>query len=178
MTIGLETPRLRLREWTIADLPPLKRFLQDEQVMTAYAHAFSDEEVRHWLDWTLRLYRERGYGLWAIERKADGEVVGECGLTDQTVDGVVYLEIGYHLIRAYWHHGYAGEAARTCKLYAFEHLKRATVVSIVRDTSLASMNVAIRHGMTVRKRFVKHYWGQDMPHYLFAADSDKITYQQ
>lgn len=40
------------------------------------------------------------------------------------------------------------------------------------------MNVAIRNGMTVRKRFVKHNWGQDMPHYLFAADRDKITYQQ
>jgi len=42
------------------------------------------------------------------------------------------------------------------------------IYAIVRDTNLASMNVAIRLGMTVRERFVKHYRDIDMPHLAFA----------
>jgi RimJ/RimL family protein N-acetyltransferase len=42
----------------------------------------------------------------------------------------------------------------------------------IRDTNLASMNVAIRLGMTVRGRFVKHYRGVEMPHLAFAVDRD------
>jgi len=43
------------------------------------------------------------------------------------------------------------------------------VFAIVRDTNIASMNVAIRTGMTIRTRFIKHYRGVDMPHYAFSV---------
>lgn len=165
----LETPRLRLREWTAGDIPNLTTFLGDAEVMYAYEHGFTADEVANWLSWNLASYQENGYGLWAIELKETGEVIGECGLTDQEVEGADYLEIGYHLKRSAWHHGYALEAARACKVYAFAVLKADEVVSIVRDTNLASMNVAIRNGMTVRKRFVKQYRGMAMPHYLFSC---------
>lgn len=39
----------------------------------------------------------------------------------------------------------------------------------VRDNNIASMNVAIRIGMTIRSRFTKHYRGVDMPHYAFSV---------
>ena len=40
----------------------------------------------------------------------------------------------------------------------------------IRDTNIASMNVAIRLGMTLRGRFIKHYRGVEMPHLAFAVD--------
>lgn len=166
----ITTKRLRLRPWTKDDTQELKRFLQDEDVMYAYEHAFSDSEVQRWLNWNLESYADNGYGLWAIELKSTGEVIGECGLTKQGVNGQQYLEIGYHLIKDFWHHGYALEAAQACKDYAFNKLNSQQVVSIVRDTNIPSMNVAIRNGMTVKTRFVKHYYDMDMPHYLFMAE--------
>lgn len=171
MKVILETERLYLREWERSDKKNLAGFLKDEKVMYAYEHGFSDEEVAEWLEWNLRSYAENGYGLWAIVKKQDGLVIGECGLTNQVVSNKKYLEVGYHLSRQNWHQGYGIEAAQACKIYAFEKLKATEVVSIVRDTNLASMNVAIRNGMVARERFIKHYQGIDMPHYLFVCNS-------
>ncbi|MHC5373656.1 GNAT family N-acetyltransferase [Enterococcus sp. LJL120] len=164
----LETPRLRLREWQPGEELELSKFLADPEVMYAYEHGFSEAEVKNWLQWNLTSYQENQFGLWAMELKAIGEIIGECGLTSQQVAGKNYLEIGYHLQKSFWGHGYAIEAARACKEYAFEHLTNE-VVSIVRDTNLASMNVAIRNGMLVRERFSKDYYGLKMPHYLFSV---------
>ncbi|MCI1857102.1 MAG: GNAT family N-acetyltransferase [Sporolactobacillus sp.] len=174
MNVILQTERLRLRQWRPCDIDQLKCFLQDREVMYAYEHAFSDEEVLHWLNWNLSSYQSNGYGLWAIELCGTGEVVGECGLTNQTVAGKVYLEIGYHLMKQHWHKGYAIEAARACKQYTFEKLNQAEAVSIIRDTNIASMNVAIRNGMFVKKRFIKHYYGIAMPHYLLSIKTNKL----
>ena len=52
----LETVRLSLREMTQEDYPALCRILQDPQVMYAYEHAFSDQEVQDWLDRQLERY--------------------------------------------------------------------------------------------------------------------------
>ena len=68
MTI-LETERLRLRRMTQDDFPALCRILQDPDVMYAYEHAFSDEEVQEWLDRQLSRYAQYGFGLWAVELK-------------------------------------------------------------------------------------------------------------
>ena len=46
----LETARLRLRRMMPEDFHALCRVLQDPAAMTAYAHAFSDEEVWEWLE--------------------------------------------------------------------------------------------------------------------------------
>lgn len=166
----LETKRLALREWTAADLPALKRFLQNEEVMWAYEHAFSDEEAKNWLAANRTSYAENGYGLWALVEKATGEIIGECGVTNQTVDGIVYPEIGYHLLKEKWHQGFAIEAAAAVKRWGFEVREFPILATIVRDTNIASMNVAIRNGFVIRKRFVKQYHGVEMPHYLFISE--------
>lgn len=77
------------------------------------------------------------------------------------------LEIGYLFERRYWHKGYATEAAEACKKYAFEILKADEVCSIIRDTNVASQNVAIRNGMTMTDTWTKYYKGVNMPHYRY-----------
>ncbi|GHV29004.1 acetyltransferase [Synergistales bacterium] len=151
------------------DLPALSKILQDAETMAAYEHPFSDEETQAWLDKQFTRYQTDGFGLWAVILKETGEMIGQCGLTVQDADGKQVIEIGYLFQRAFWHKGYAIEAAVGCKKYAFETLKLNEVYSIIRDTNFASMNVAIRNGMTVRGRSTKHYRGVDMPHYIFSA---------
>lgn len=166
----LETSRLALREMTANDLPALREILQDEQTMTAYEGAF-DETMTH--DWLLRMterYRTDGFGLWAVTLQSNGQMIGQCGLTRQHMLDQDVIEVGYLFNRAYWNQGYAIEAARACRDYAFEHLDTERVWAQIRDTNLSSMNVAIRLGMTVRGRFEKHYRGITMPHLAFAVD--------
>lgn len=170
----IETKRLILRPWQAGEEAFLAQFLQDERVMYAYEGAFSNEEVTNWLQWNLRLYQEKGYGLLAIVRKYDNKIIGECGLTDQMVQDKMYLEIGYHLIYDVWKKGYAIEAAKAVKEYAFMQLGAKEVVSTIRDTNLASMNVAIRNGMFVKERFIKNYRNVVMPHYLFSTCTSDI----
>ena len=141
----LETERLVLRKLCKEDQASLNKMLQDAEVMYAYAHAFSDEEAREWLD-----------------RQETGEFIGQCGLTMQDCEGRQVLEVGYLFCKEFWHHGYATEAARACRDYAFETLKAEEVYSIIRDSNTASRNVAGRNGMKKAGSFVKYYYTRKM----------------
>lgn len=166
----LETGRLLLREMTGGDFPALCRMLRDPEVMYAYEHAFSEEEARDWLRRQRDRYARDGIGLWAVVEKCSGEMVGQCGLTWQDCGyPAPVLEVGYLLERAAWHRGYATEAARACRDYAFDRLGAGEVFSIIRDSNLPSQRVARRNGMEVRGMFVKHYYGVEMPHLIFSV---------
>lgn len=160
----IETERLYLREMNQADFDSLCKILQDEDTMYAYEGAFSDNEVQEWLDRQISRYQKWNFGFWAVILKETDEMIGQCGLTMQPWKETEVLEIGYLFNRAYWHKGYATEAAKACKTYAFETLGADEVCSIIRNTNTASQNVAVRNGMTVADTWTKHYRGVDMPH--------------
>lgn len=169
MSFQLETPRLVLREMTWEDYPALCRILQDDQVMYAYEGAFDQAQTQAWLQKQRIRYESLGFGLWAAVLKETGEMIGQCGLTMQDWKDRQVLEIGYLFQKAFWHQGYAAEAAQACKAYAFQTLKAEAVFSIIRDTNLASQRVARRNGMEIVDSAVKHYRGVDMPHFLFSV---------
>lgn len=163
-----ETERIYLRELEEVDYDDLCEILQDAETMYAYEHAFTDIEVRNWLNKQFDRYRQFGFGLWAVIEKNQDNFIGQVGLSIQEVNGIEELEIGYLIKRRFWHQGYATEAAIACRDYAFYHLHKDRVVSIIRDTNLASQNVAKRLGMKVECLFVKHYYNMDLPHYLYS----------
>ena len=164
-----ETKRLILREMTADDLPALRAIVQDEQTMYAWNGVWSEEETVEGLEKQLRAYREDGFGRWAVVLKGTDTVIGLCGLLWWDTDKDRVLEVGYLFNRAYWHNGYAAEAAIACKEYAFNVLGYDEIFSLIRDNNYASMNVAIRNGMLVRGSYIKHYKGEDMPHFIFSA---------
>lgn len=169
----LKTQRLAFRRLRSDDFDNLCKILQDEKAMYAYEHAFSDEEVKEWLDKQLARYRIYGFGLWAVTLRETGEFIGQCGLTVQNTDQGQALEIGYLFRREFWHCGYATEAAQACKKFAFETLGAKEVCSIIRKNNLPSRRVAERNGMTVKGEFVKHYYGMDMPHLIYSATNER-----
>ena len=164
-----ETERLYLREMEQTDFEALCKIMQDKDTMYAYEGAFCDNEVHEWLDRQIARYQKYGFGLWAVVLKETDEMIGQCGLTMQPWKEKEVLEIGYLFERSYWHRGYATEAAKACKKYAFETLNATEVCSIIRDTNIASQNVAIRNGMTMKDTWIKHYRGVDMPHYRYVV---------
>ena len=166
----LETERLYLREMNQFDFESLCKILQDEDTMYAYEGAFSDEEVHEWLDRQIARYQKWKFGLWAVILKETDEMIGQCGLTMQPWKEGEVLEIGYLFERTHWHNGYALEAANVCKKYAFEILNASEVCSIIRDTNVASQNVAVRNNMVVVDRWTKHYRGVAMPHNRYVVN--------
>ena len=136
----LETERLYLREMNQSDFDSLCSILQDEDTMYAYEGAFSDDEVQEWLDKQIFRYQKWNFGLWAVILKETNEMIGQCGLTMQPWKDTEGLEIGYLLARPYWHKGYAIEAAKACKTYAFEILK-ADEPPIPNNSAIATQEI-------------------------------------
>lgn len=170
----LETERLYLRELRHSDLNALSAILRDEETMYAYNGAFSEQETLDWLERQLARYKKYGFGLWAVILKETDEMIGQCGLTVQPWKDRELLEVGYLLNKRYWHKGYAIEASAACKKYAFETLNAEEVFSIIRDTNIPSQKVAERNGMKIADNWVKHYRGEDMPHYLYSVKREEL----
>jgi ribosomal-protein-alanine N-acetyltransferase len=151
----LETPRLILREFSPDDVDALARVLSDPETMRFYPAPFDRAGVEEWIARNLRRCEKDGHGLWAMVLKETNELIGDCGLTIQDVDGSNEIEIGYHVRRDLWGHGFATEAARACHEFGFAHLNAKRLVSIIRPENLASRRVAEKNGMTVWKEVVR-----------------------
>lgn len=165
----IETERLILREITQRDFDELCKILKDNAVMYAYEGAFNDQEVQQWLDKQLMNYANYGCGLYIVTLKSIGLSIGQCGITIQKCADTSVHEIGYLFQKAFWHNGYATEAAIACKNYAFEVLGIDKVYSIIRDSNVASQKVALRNGMSIEDYIIKHYRGIDIPHIVFSC---------
>ena len=89
----------------------------------------------------------RGYGVWAVEEKSSGKVVGRIGLYNP--EGWPGFELGWTLARSSWGKGYATEGAQRALEYAFTEMKRDHVISLIEPANVASIKVAERLGETV-----------------------------
>jgi ribosomal-protein-alanine N-acetyltransferase len=144
-----ETERLMLRRITHADLdayaalnadPEVTRYLGSGRIRTR-------EETLAEIDYILRMYDDCGYSLWATVRKQDGTFIGRCGLLNWQLDGRDEVEVAYGLARPFWGLGYASEAARAVREWAFAYLDVDRLVSLVVPENEASKNVAKKNGM-------------------------------
>ena len=170
----LETERLILKNICSKDFNDLKSLLQDELVMYAYEHPFSDEECETWFNNQLERYKKEGYGLLGVFLKEDNTFIGQAGITKQNVNDNLVDEIGYLLKKEYWKKGYAIECAKALKEYGFNTLKLDKLYSIIRDNNVSSQNVAKRNNMKKTITIVKHYYNMDMPHYVYCITKDEF----
>jgi ribosomal-protein-alanine N-acetyltransferase len=162
----LESSRLRLREFVHEDVDALALILSDAETMRYYPTLFDRAGVEEWIARNRRRYAANGHGLWAMILKSTGELIGDCGVTVQTVDGVDELEIGYHLRRDHWGQGYATEAAQACRDWAFANRNAEYVISFVRPENSPSRRVADRNGMVLWKEIL---W-RDLPHCVYRIE--------
>ncbi len=140
----MTTDRLRLRRLTLADTDDLLEVLGDPVAMRYYPAPKDRDAVGAWIRWAMDSYEANGFGLWAIERITDGAFLGDCGPMLQPVANDWLPEIGYHLLRREWGHGYATEVARACLAWVFEETAFDRACSIVHPENLPSRRVAER----------------------------------
>ena len=150
----LETERLLLREFVPDDADALAVVLSDPETMRYYPAVLDRDGVAAWIERNRRRYTDAGHGLWAMVLKSSGEVIGDCGLTRQTVEEVDEIEIGYHVRRNLWGRGYASEAAGACRDYGFERLGAERLISLIRPENVPSRRVAEKIGLTLWKEVV------------------------
>ncbi len=151
----IETDRLFLRQLTLEDTFNLSLVLSDQESMRYYPHAFSNEEVKKWIERNIERYKNDGFGLWAVIRKADNQFLGDCGITLQNIDGDILPEIGFHIIKTFCNMGYATEAAEACRKYAMDVLGYKSIYSYSEIGNKASQRVSSKIGLNKIKTFKK-----------------------
>lgn len=149
----LETERLILRELTMDDFNDLYEILSDKETMEHYPNPFGKEKVEDWIKWNIENYKIFGFGLFAVVLKENNKMIGDCGITMQTINGKIKPEIGYHINRKYQNHGYATEAAVRCKDFIFEKTTFNTIFTYMKYTNVGSYSVALKNGMKLVEEF-------------------------
>jgi [ribosomal protein S5]-alanine N-acetyltransferase len=146
---ALESDRLRLRAFRESDLEAYAAMSADQEVMQFIGTGVTLTRAETWrsIAFFLGHWEIRGYGMWALERKEDGALVGRAGFHDP--EGWPDFELGWLLAREHWGRGYAREAARVALHYARETLGRKRVVSLIRPGNLRSISVATALGETL-----------------------------
>ena len=167
----LPTSRLIMRPLAPDDLPALCRTLQDPIAMVAYEGPFTTERVAQWIDRNRQRYTQDGTGLWAVLLAETGQLIGQCGLVRQNLEGEDFWEIGYLFERAHWGHGYATEAALAWRDYAFTQRNVPAVYSIIKHDNLASQRVALRCGMAPLRPVEYGATLADKNHLLFGLEN-------
>ena len=149
----LETDRLFLREMNMEDLESLYKVLADPEIMQHYPYTFDEERVRGWIERNMNRYKDNGFGLWAVCLKDTGEMIGDCGLTLQCIDGQMLPEIGYHIRRDCQKKGYAREATGAVRDWAFANTDYPALYSYCKYTNIPSIKTAESIGMHFEKEY-------------------------
>jgi RimJ/RimL family protein N-acetyltransferase len=160
--ILIETPRLKLRSMQADELDAIHLIFSDPKVMAAFHEPpFTREQTRAWMQRNLDHQTKHGFGLFTVLLKADDQLIGDCGLEVMEVDGAQAAELGYDFRSDFWGQGYATEAARAVRDYAFNELHLSRLISLIRVGNVASRRVAEKVGMHYLSEIVngpRHYW--------------------
>jgi RimJ/RimL family protein N-acetyltransferase len=170
-TDQLETERLILRRMDAGDLhffiaihgdPDVARYTSGKPRPSA--------ETEAWFQDVQDSYAKAGLGPLTVIRKADGVLLGRCGLSDAALDRVAppgglrrawlfsahapadadiecIPELGYTFGAEHWGKGYASEAARAVHTYARTHRAFADIMSVIHPDNSGSAVVAAKFGV-------------------------------
>jgi len=148
----LETPRLVLRDWRDDDWAPFLAHTNTPAVMRWLGGVMDAAKTAQQLARLRGYAAEHGHTFWVVERRADGEVLGFCGLKRSNQPGGPQgeFEIGWRLREDAWGQGYAREAAQASLEAAFSRFYAPQVIALTVPGNTASWGLMERLGMTRR----------------------------
>lgn len=145
----IETERLLLRRFTIADLDELSVIFSDPKVVRYLGSGKPAKraETEHALHTILQHWKRHGFGRWAVVFKQTRELIGYGGLRNfHDTPELVYL-----LARRYWGIGLATEIARASLKFGFRERRFERIVAMARLANTASHRVMQKVGMSFEK---------------------------
>ena len=145
------TDRLILRTWDEEDSD---RFYATMNTFSVMRWLGGVQDRATWDGAKARLddyQRDFGHTFWIIEDRADGEILGFCGLKRVNAPGAGPItgdmEIGWRLRESAWGQGIAKEAAVAAMDLAFDRFGAPYVVALTVDGNAGSWGLMERLGM-------------------------------
>lgn len=152
----LETDRLRLRSFAQSDLDPFAEMLADSRVVeyaTYSGRTMNRSQAWNWLCMMLGHWHLRGFGIWAVEEKDSGNLIGRIGL--QRLDWFEEVELVWMLAYPAWGMGYATEGAEAAIRYGFDVLELPQLSAVIHIENQRSIRLAERLGMRLAGELVR-----------------------
>lgn len=146
----VRTGRLLLREWRETDREPYAAMNRDPRVMEHFVQVRTREQSDESVDRIRTCWRDRSYGLWAVERLDTAMFIGYVGLWPAEFDApfTPAVEVGWRLAAEHWGNGFATEAARKAVRFGFDMVGLDEIVSFTPVGNVRSWRVMERLGMT------------------------------
>lgn len=146
----IQTERLVLRAFRAEDLDAYAGMCADPDVVRYVGTPFSRAESWLHIATMLGHWQLRGYGMWAVEERDGGAMVGRIGFYEP--EGWPGMELGWMLARSHWGRGLATEGAHAALAFAFGVLRKPHVISLIRSENAASLRVAEKLGERLEGR--------------------------
>jgi RimJ/RimL family protein N-acetyltransferase len=143
------TKRLLLRRWRAEDREPFAAMNADARVMELLRSALTRAQSDRYIETIEDHFVEHGFGLWALERRADNRLLGMVGLNTVAFEAhfTPAVEVGWRLERSAWGYGYATEGGLAALRFAFERARLEQIVSMTSERNVRSQAVMKRIGM-------------------------------
>jgi RimJ/RimL family protein N-acetyltransferase len=148
-----ETARLILRDWRDKDWATFWQVTNTPAVMR-WLGGVADDATRAAATARVEGYRKNhGHTFWVIERRADGALLGFCGLkrSNQAGGPQGMMEVGWRLREDAWGQGYAREAAAASLDLAFGRFGADEVIALTVEGNAGSWGLMRRLGMARRE---------------------------
>jgi RimJ/RimL family protein N-acetyltransferase len=151
--IVAETVRLRLREWDDEDEVRFYAVMNRPEVMRHLGGVQLPEEWREAYSRVRGCQTDHGHTFWIVQDKANGDVLGFCGIKRVNAPGTDMTgqhEIGWRLRSEAWGRGIAKEAAIASLDLAFDRFAAPHVIAMTSPHNLPSQGLMERLGMVRR----------------------------
>lgn len=167
----ITTSRLTLRPFTLEDVIPLHRIVNEPGIMKYFPRTDPPdmERVKKLIARQFMQYETYNLGWWAVIPKGQTDLIGWNGL--QFIPETEEIEVGYLLSKPYWGQGFATEGAKAALNFGFEKLRLKEIIGLTHPENTASQNVLKKCGMQYTEQ--KEYFGLLL--YRFCLKSPSIS---
>ena len=148
----LETPRLRIRTFSVDDAPFAYELVNDPDWIRNIGdrNVRSLEDARGYLErGPIAMYERYGFSLFAVVLKETDATIGMCGLIRR--EGLEDVDIGFAFLPANRGKGYALESAKAVMEHAWGPLRLARLVAIVDPANAPSIRLLETLGFTFER---------------------------
>lgn len=149
----LTTERLFMRAPSEQDFPAYEAFYADPEMSRFYGGPMRADGAWRRLAMDRGHWSLRGYGMWSIERRSNGQTIGGCGFWWPA--GWPRKELTWWLLASAQGAGFATEASRAAIAFGYDELGWDLVETHMTDENQAARRLVVRLGGTVvaRERF-------------------------
>ncbi len=144
-----ETKRLRIREMTLEDMDAIYALYDRPELIPFLPPLYENrEEEREYLKRYIRnMYGIFEYGMWLIEKKDDGEIVGRIGVENTEAEDE--LSFGFLVHPKHWRRGFAQEAGEAVLSYLAQELPQLQVKAFCHPDNKAAVLLCQKLGIKV-----------------------------